>query len=57
MTFRDTAKKFGMNGDLLKIITNKNHNLDLANLTDKDLVFELAKEMYFEKKSFGYYRY
>ena len=33
LTFRDTAKEF--EGDLLKMITNKNHNVDLASLSDK----------------------
>ena len=30
-----------------------NNNIDLANLSDKDLVFEFAKEMYFEEKALG----
>ena len=30
LTFRDTNKVFELQGDLLKIITNKNYNVDLA---------------------------
>ena len=35
LTFRDTGKEFELNGDLLKMITNKNFNVDLASLTDE----------------------
>ena len=30
LTFRGTGKKFELKGDLLKMITNKNYNVDLA---------------------------
>ena len=30
------------------MITNKNYNVDLANLRDKKLMFEIAKEMCFD---------
>ena len=53
LTFCDTDKKFQLNGDLLKMITNKNYNLDLANLTDEKIVFDFAKEMYFDGRALG----
>ena len=37
LTFRDTNKQFELKGDLLKMITNKNYNVDLASLADKKL--------------------
>ena len=51
LTFRDTDKKFPMEGDLLKLMTNENYNIDLANLPDKKLMFEFAKEMFFHDKA------
>ena len=30
LTFRDTDRKFELQGDLFKMITNKNYNVDLA---------------------------
>ena len=38
LTFRDTNKQFELKGDLLKMITNKNYNVDLASLADKKLM-------------------
>ena len=35
LTFRDTNKQFELKGDLLKMITIKNYNADLASLADK----------------------
>ena len=32
LTFCDTDKKFELNGELLKMLTNENNNVDLANL-------------------------
>ena len=32
LIFRDTNKQFELKGDLLEMITNKNYNVDLANL-------------------------
>ena len=32
LTFRDTGREFALKGDLLKMITNKNYNVDLASL-------------------------
>ena len=34
LTFRDTSKEFEVKGYLLKMITNKNYNVDLAGLQD-----------------------
>ena len=35
LTFRDTGQEFEFKGDLLKMITNKKFNVDLASLADK----------------------
>ena len=43
LTFRDKNKKFEIKGDLLKTITNKNYNVDLASLSDKKLMYDFAK--------------
>ena len=48
LTFRDTNKVFELKGDLLKMITNKNYNVDLASLADKKLMHDFAKEMHFD---------
>ena len=53
LTFRDTGKEFELKGDLLKKITNKNHNVDLASLLDKNLMYDFAKVMYFDIKAHG----
>ena len=37
LTFHDTGKEFELAGDLLKMITNKNYNVDLASLSDKKI--------------------
>ena len=42
-----------MNGDLLKLITNENYKVNLANLLDKKLGLESAKEMNFDEKALG----
>ena len=51
--FRDTGKEFELKGDLLKMITNKNYNVDLASLSDKKLMYDFAKEMHFDVKKIG----
>ena len=51
LTFRDTGKDFELTGDLLKMITNKNYNVDLASLSDKKLMYDFAKEMNFDLKA------
>ena len=50
LTFRDTNTVFELKGDLLKMITNKNYNVDLASLADKILMYDFAKEMNFDLK-------
>ena len=52
LIFRDTNKEFKLEGDHLKMITNKNYNVDLASLSDKKLMYDFAKEMHFDGKSF-----
>ena len=44
LTFRDTDEKFEILGDLSKLITNKNYNVDLANLSDKKYCLILQKK-------------
>ena len=53
LTFRDTDKEFELKGDVLKMITNKNFNVDLASLADKKLMYDFAKEMHFDTKAQG----
>ena len=53
LIFRDTNKEVELQGDLLKIITNKCYNVDLANLQDKKLIYCFANEMYFDLKAPG----
>ena len=53
LTFRDTGKEFELKGDLLKMITNNNYNVDHASLADKKLMYDFAKEMHFDKKAVG----
>ena len=53
LTFRDTGKVFKLEGDLLKIMTNKNYNVDLASLADKKLMYDFAKQMNFDLKAQG----
>ena len=51
LTFRDTGKEFKWKGDLMKMITNKNYNVDLASLSDKKLMYDFAKGMNFDTKT------
>ena len=51
LTFRHTNKVFELKGDLSKMITNKNYKVDLANLSDKKLMYDFAKEMNFDTKA------
>ena len=53
LTFRDTGKVFELKGDLLKMITNKNYNVNLASLQDKKLMYDFAEEMNFDTKAQG----
>ena len=50
LTFRDTDEKFEVQGDLLKKITKKIYNVDLANLVDRKLMYEFAKKSILMKK-------
>ena len=51
ITFRDTGEEFELTGYLLKMINNKNFNVDLASLSDKKLMYDFAKEMHFDLKA------
>ena len=53
LTFRDTGKEFDLKGELLKMITNKNYNVNLPSLSSKKLKYEFAKEMYFDVRALG----
>ena len=53
VTFRDTNKQFELKGDLLKMITKKNYNVNLASLADKKLMYDFAKEMHFDERRVG----
>ena len=50
LTFPDTDKNLEINEKLSKMITKKNYNIDLADLPDKNLMFEFAKEISFDEK-------
>ena len=50
-TFRDTGKEFELKGDFLKMITNKNYNVNFAGLQDKKLMYDFAKEKNFDAKA------
>ena len=51
LTFRDTKRHFELKKDLLKMITNKNYNVDLASLHDKKQTYDFAKEKSFDTKA------
>ena len=53
LTFRDTNKQFKLKGDLLKMVTNKNYNVNNASLSDKKLMYDFAKEMHFDERRVG----
>ena len=53
LTFRDTNKEFVLQGDLLKMITNKNYNVDLAKLAERKKTYDFAKEMCFDEHALG----
>ena len=52
LTFHDTDNDFELEGDILKMITNKNYKVYLANLSYKKLMFEFAKQMFFDEKTY-----
>ena len=43
LTFQDTGKKFDSEGNHLKMITNANFNVDLATLSDTNMMYDFAK--------------
>ena len=51
LTFRDRGREFELKGDLLEMITNINYNVDLAELSDKKLKYNFAKELKFDLKA------
>ena len=53
LTFRDTNKQFELKGDLLEMITNSKYNVNHASLSDKNLMYDFAKEMHFDLKNVG----
>ena len=53
LTLRDTDKKFEVNGELSKTITNKNYKIDLASLVNKKLMYEFAQETHFHEMALG----
>ena len=53
LTFRQKDKKRELEGELLKTMTNKNCNVDLAKLRDEKLLFEFAREMFFDEEALG----
>ena len=53
LTCRDTGKVFELKGDLLKMITNKNYNVDLASLVEKKIMFDIAEEIRFDLRGIG----
>ena len=44
LTFRDTRREIELKGELLKMITNKNYNVNLASLQDKKSMYDFAKK-------------
>ena len=44
LTFRDTGEEFELKGELLKMITNKNYNVDLASLSDKKIMYDFERK-------------
>ena len=53
LTLRDTGKEFDLNGDLLKMITNNNYNVDHVSVAEKKLMYDFAKELNFDLKAIG----
>ena len=53
LTLRDTGKEFELKGDILKKITNKNYNVDLAKFSDKKIMYDFAKEKDFDVNAQG----
>ena len=50
LTFRDSGKVFELKRDLLKMLTNKSYNVDIARLSEKKSMYDFAKEMHSDEK-------
>ena len=44
LTLHDSGKEFESKGDLSKMISNKNYNVNHASLADKKLLYDLQKK-------------
>ena len=53
LIFCDTGEEFELQGDFLKIITNKNYKVHLASLPDKKLMYDFANAMHFDVRAQG----
>ena len=53
LKFRDTGKLLALRGDPLKMTINSEITFDPASLSDKKLLYDFAKEMYFNVKATG----
>ena len=53
LTFRDTGKKLELKGDLLKVKTNNYYNVAFPNLSVEKILYDFAREMYFDVKATG----
>ena len=53
LTFLDTGKDFKLKDGLLKMMTNKNYDVDLAALADKKRLYDFAKKMHFDVRWIG----
>ena len=53
LTFHDTVREFELKRDHLKLITDKNYNVDVAKMSDKKSMYDFAKEMNFDLKATG----
>ena len=53
LTIRDTNEVSELKGELLKMITKKVYNVDLASLQDKKIMYDFAKEMNFDVRAPG----
>ena len=51
LAFRDTNRNFKLRVGILKMITNKNYNIDLAKVSDKKLLYDFSKEVNFDEKA------
>ena len=54
LTFCDSGKVFELEAELLKMMANKNYNIDLASLSAKKFLYDFAKEKNFDIKAQSY---